>query len=180
MMLSGSGGYTRDGQQTAHGTFMLVFAADDERVRIGGNVCCWCGTRQDAPISEVCPRRRWASLERHDDRLEFSYYGDGEHGWMPRRASALYAIARRVRLSQLGHFMMGSVRIVDSIITVSGAYGHDGLPCSMNELTPRARAKLTRVPDELAVKFWNSGGHNSSGSEGLAMAAWGRKTLGTP
>jgi hypothetical protein len=89
-----------------------------------------------------------------------------------RTAPRLYAIVRHARLSQLGHFMMGTVRIADCKVTISGAYGSDGLPMDMEKLTPRARALLVPVPDALARIFWSGGGHNAPGKEAVAMRRW--------
>lgn len=89
-----------------------------------------------------------------------------------RTAPRLYAIVRHVALSQVGHFMMGSAEIADCTVTVSGAYGSDGLPCDMSKLTPKARALLVQVPDALARIFWAGGGHNTCGNEANAMGRW--------
>ncbi len=89
----------------------------------------------------------------------------------------LYACVRHVRLSQMGAWMMGCARIGLQSVTLSGSYGHDGLPCDYETLGPLARAKLVEVPAELAKTFWEGGGHNTSGSEGPAMRAYGLQLL---
>jgi hypothetical protein len=42
-----------------------------------------------------------------------------------------YAVVRRVALSQCGHFMMGTANLCGRWVSVSGAYGSDGLPMSL-------------------------------------------------
>ena len=83
----------------------------------------------------------------------------------------LRAAVRSVRMSQCGHFMMGSAQLGKHRITLSGSYGADGLTIDPDSY-PGLWETLLPVPDELAEKFWQGGGHNSAGSEGPAMRAW--------
>lgn len=78
-------------------------------------------------------------------------------------------IVRHVSYHQLGQFMMGRVRIAGHSITLSGAYGGDGLTRDVPEAV---FMKGTPLPDELYDAWKNGGGWNSSGSEGPAMHAW--------
>jgi hypothetical protein len=78
---------------------------------------------------------------------------------------------RHASLRQLGHFMMGSMRIGPHKLTLSGTYGDDGLPCDPDRY-PGLWEKLMPLPKDLTDKFWNGGGHNSSGSEGPDMKDW--------
>lgn len=84
----------------------------------------------------------------------------------------LYACVRSVRLSQCGHFMMGSTRIGGTTITLSGTYGADGLPIDLDKLLLDDRKHLVAVPDALARIFWVGGGHNTPGREALSMLRW--------
>jgi hypothetical protein len=83
----------------------------------------------------------------------------------------LRACVRQVKLSQLGHFMMGEVWFGDYEITLSGTYGSDGLPISLDDI-PELFEKFVPLPQELQDAFWEGGGHNSAGAEAPAVLAW--------
>jgi hypothetical protein len=71
---------------------------------------------------------------------------------------------------------MGSVRAFGHRIGISGAYGEDGLPC----LVPaEVFARAVPIPLELREAWNHGGGHNSAGSEALAMRAWALANLRT-
>ncbi len=84
-----------------------------------------------------------------------------------------YAVVRKVALRQLGHFMMGQVNLCGKWHSVSGAYGSDGLPMSVDTL-PR---DAVRLPDELYQAWNKGGGWNSAGSEAPAMREWAIRTF---
>lgn len=90
-------------------------------------------------------------------------------------------LVRFVRLSQSGHFMVGSVKVRSQsgtlhTIPLSGAYGADGL---IREVPNEIYSIGTDLPEELREKWNEGGGHNSAGSEASAMDAWA-KTLKWP
>ena len=89
------------GGQTVQGKFLIVFDSKVERVKIGGLRCKWCGTTY--PDHGVCSRQRWASIVQHGP-VVFEHYGDGEHGWQPRTAPALYGIVRHVRMTLVSRY----------------------------------------------------------------------------
>lgn len=77
----------------------------------------------------------------------------------------LYGCVRKVALSQLGHFMMGRAKVGDSMLTLSGTYGGDGLPAEeMEKLTERTRKEFKLIPPELTEAFWHdkNADHSSS------------------
>lgn len=86
------------------------------------------------------------------------------------------ACVRSVRLSQLGHFMMGSAQLGKYRVTLSGTYGDDGLTRDAAKY-PGLWETLLELPRELTTKLWNGGGHNSAGSEAPAMRAWARANV---
>lgn len=91
-----------------------------------------------------------------------------------RESNEMRAIVRKVVLSQFGHFMMGTVRIAGESVTVSGAYGSDGLPCTV---TQKVFDKAIPVPAYL-IELWNNGGGwNSAGNEAESMHAWALENL---
>ena len=51
-----------------------------------------------------------------------------------RQLPILYAVVRSVTLIQCGHWMMGYLRLAGARVTVSGAYGGDGLPMDVDKL----------------------------------------------
>ena len=89
----------------------------------------------------------------------------------------LYAIVRKVALSQCGHWMMGKARIAGATYVVSGAYGNDGLPCDWDkDFTPAQQKRFTPVPAKIADAYWHASdpGWNSAGSEAPTMRQWAR------
>jgi hypothetical protein len=79
------------------------------------------------------------------------------------------AIVRMVALSQCGHYMVGKARAFGHSITISGAYGSDGMPATVpDDVYQRA----IPVPKHL-IEAWNTGGGwNGAGSEAQAMREW--------
>jgi len=86
----------------------------------------------------------------------------------------LRAIVRHCSMTQFGQFMMGIVRIKGKSITVSGAYGSDGLPLTVNENIYQAGIPL---PDHLYQAWAHGNGWNSSGSETSLMKQWALDNL---
>lgn len=82
---------------------------------------------------------------------------------------------RKVALQQFGAWMMGRIAIYGERYTVSGAYGHDGLPMTVSQA----------VYDRLAVTLssdlheaWNKGGGwNSAGLEATDIRQWALDNL---
>lgn len=85
----------------------------------------------------------------------------------------IYGVVRTVALKQCGHFMMGRARILGKSYFVSGAYGNDGLPVTVDVIPPDAK----QLPHDLYEAWSNGGGWNSAGSEAPALAEWARKEL---
>ena len=84
------------------------------------------------------------------------------------------AVVRDVALRQLGHWMTGQVRISGHPVSLSGAYGADGLTREV----PRAVFELgVPLPPELYEAWSKGGGHNSAGSAAPDMAQWARDNL---
>lgn len=85
------------------------------------------------------------------------------------------ACVRSVTLRQCGHWMMGFAMLYRQRITVSGAYGADGLICDVpQEVYDKLRVEL---PKELC-EAWNKGdGWNSAGKEAPAMRQWALQNL---
>ena len=81
----------------------------------------------------------------------------------------LRGIIRRVALRQLGHWMTGRARIGAKWYSISGAYGHDGLPLTVARDAWERGAPL---PSELYDAWNHGGGHNSAGNEAGAMREW--------
>ena len=79
------------------------------------------------------------------------------------------ALVRCVALQQCGHFMMGVARVKGKTLTVSGAYGSDGLPMNVDA---DVFAEAMPVPEVLYEMWGKGGGHNCSGSESEWMRSW--------
>lgn len=88
-------------------------------------------------------------------------------------AENAYAVVRKVALRQCGHWMMGRANLGGKWVTVSGAYGNDGLMMTVETLPKDA----VRLPLDLYEKWNKGGGHNSAGSEASAMRAWALETF---
>ena len=86
-----------------------------------------------------------------------------------------FAVVRKVALSQLGQFMMGKARIHGKgrWESVSGAYGNDGLPMTVEALPKDA----VPLPADLYDAWNKGGGWNGAGSEAKAMCAWANETF---
>ena len=84
------------------------------------------------------------------------------------------ALVRFASLRQLGHFMMGQARAFGHKITLSGAYGNDGLP---RDVPREVWEQATPVPAAL-IEAWNKGGGwNGAGNEAEAMRAWAKAAI---
>ncbi len=84
------------------------------------------------------------------------------------------AIVRKVALRQCGHWMMGCARIGGKTITISGSYGSDGLPVTVDtEIYNRG----IDLPQDLYNAWSKGGGHNSAGSEAVAMRKWAQENF---
>lgn len=84
------------------------------------------------------------------------------------------AVVRKVALKQMGNWMMGTARIKNNSITISGSYGHDGLPVSVSK---EVYDMGVDVPKRL-YDLWNDGGGwNSCGSEAEEMGKWALETF---
>jgi hypothetical protein len=83
-------------------------------------------------------------------------------------ADNTYAVVRKVALRQLGHWMMGRANLGGRWYSVSGTYGHDGLPMTVDALPKDAKP----LPRELYEAWSKGGGWNGAGSEASAMRAW--------
>lgn len=97
----------------------------------------------------------------------------------------LGAAVRYVKLRQLGHWMMGTMRIGKTSVTVSGPAGNDGLPIDLQTHTFRMRGChtvegkfLTQVPADLAERYWaNTDGWNDLGSMTGPFLKWAREVF---
>jgi len=116
------------------------------------------------------------------------------------------ALVRHVRMSQIGHFMMGVIKIKspeakaenDTVseftksqspwfyrvadghyyISLSGCYGGDGLFVD-GDYYPGLWEQLHPLPAELQAKVWAGGGHNTCGSEGPDIHEWAKENINT-
>ena len=85
------------------------------------------------------------------------------------KESEVRAAGRFVRLSQCGHFMMGSARVGAHHVSLSGSYGADGLTLEAPaDLWPL----LLPLPEIERLAFWSGGGHNAAGSEAAILRRW--------
>ena len=90
------------------------------------------------------------------------------------KTKEIRAIVRKVALHQCGHWMMGSARAFGHRIAISGAYGHDGLPCTVPD---DVFEKAIPIPADLYNAWNKGGGWNSCGSEAPLMRQWANKNI---
>ena len=86
------------------------------------------------------------------------------------------AIVRQVALAQWGHWMMGTARAFGRSLTLSGAYGNNGL---LTTVSAEVYARAVTVPAELMEKWAKGGGWNSAGGEADDMRQWANANLET-
>lgn len=91
----------------------------------------------------------------------------------PCGAENLFAVVRKVALRQSGQFMTGYANLGGKWVAVSGSYGNDGLPMTVEKLPKGAVA----VPAELCEAWNTGGGHDSAGTEAKAMREWAARTF---
>jgi hypothetical protein len=86
-----------------------------------------------------------------------------------------FAVVRKVALRQLGHWMMGKVRLHGKgpWATVSGSYGSDGLPMTVDALPKDAKP----LPRDLYDAWNKGGGWNGAGNEATAMRQWAKQAF---
>ena len=84
------------------------------------------------------------------------------------------ALVRHTALSQCGHFMMGVARVYGQSLTLSGAYGGDGLPVDVSRAV---YDKATPLPESLYEAWKLGGGWNDAGTEAPAMRDWAIATF---
>lgn len=105
----------------------------------------------------------------------------------------LRAFARHVKMRQLGHWMMGSIKIGNYSLSVSGGFGSDGLPFSLGkhykkdgegiEFTPQQKMaiwdQLVPVPQELAERYWKAddGWNSVPGSVAPDFRKWANENV---
>lgn len=90
-------------------------------------------------------------------------------------SSPIKCVVRKVAMKQFGHWMMGKARIHGHSVTVSGAYGGDGLPCNVPQ---EVYDKLTVVLPPDLYEAWNKGeGWNSAGKEAPSVRQWALANL---
>jgi len=110
--------------------------------------------------------------EQHHTKAPFLILVQNENS--PLGPDNFRAIVRKVALSQLGPWMMGTARIQGQSITISGAYGNNGLPKTVSE---KIYNEATPIPRAL-YNLWSIGdGWNSCGSEAPAMRKWALENL---
>lgn len=83
------------------------------------------------------------------------------------RANVVYT-----RLSQCGHWMMGTIRVAGEVLSVSGSYGGDGLTMHVSSKVHEAGIP---VPKELYDAWSKGGGWNSAGTEAPLMREFGKR-----
>ena len=87
--------------------------------------------------------------------------------------SNTYAVVRKVALQQFGAWMMGRANMGGKWHVISGAYGHDGLPMTVDSLPSDA----VPLPDDLYQAWNKGGGWNGAGNEAPAMREWALATF---
>lgn len=170
-----SSGYNRYGEQFARGQFLVLFAhnrfkAEEQANRLVCGPSLWPWIKADLTVVCTCagnPLYYQKSCPVHS----------GEYVIPAVDGRKLYAVVRYCSLRQMGHWMMGTIRIAGQPITISGSYGGDGLPRDYEDLSLKARSKVIEVPKDIEDAFWAGGGHNCAGSEATVIRQWAKKAF---
>ena len=89
------------------------------------------------------------------------------------RPENTFAVVRQVALKQMGHWMMGRANLCGKWHVISGGYGNDGLPKSIDTLPKDAQP----LPREHYDLWSNGGGHTGPGSEASTRRKWPIETF---
>lgn len=183
MYLRAGGTYYRGTEQCARrAPFLILFS--------------WNGFKALDEVRAECAectrlaRDRETAISRHDEQswraIDWPYHC-ADHGGIkagapevttyPNGKPRLWALVRSVALHQCGNFMMGSATVFGTQISISGAYGADGLPRDYQDVPPAYRDRLVEVPEEIAAAYWAGGGHNSAGNEAPTLRSWALSTF---
>lgn len=93
------------------------------------------------------------------------------------KTTEIRAFVRWVLMKQLGQWMMGQMEIPQhaggkASVTLSGAYGEDGLTCDVKE-SDQYWDSLWPLPEDLAYLFWaDNTGWNDAGVTGKYVHSW--------
>ena len=98
-----------------------------------------------------------------------------QHKNKPLGSDNFRALVRKVALRQFGHWMMGNAKVKGHSITLSGSYGGDGLPVTIEH--DEIYDVAIPIPRELYNKWNNGKGWNSCGNEASDMKEWAVKTF---
>lgn len=112
----------------------------------------------------------WRGYLTKQEQLE----GYGEALYHPPFTLLRAAAVDDVVLRQSGHFMVGSTRLMGRQIHLSGSYGEDGLPKTLDRAVWE---KMVPLPEDLCNALAKGDGHNSAGSEGPAIRSWAIQNL---
>lgn len=85
------------------------------------------------------------------------------------------AVVRRVKLSQCGHWMMGTADIFGHNASLSGSYGADGLVLTVPDQIYDTAS--VRLPQDLYDEWNHGGGWNGAGREAESMRRWALANL---
>ena len=125
----------------------------------------------DSDFQEITPQPDCADCQRHT--AEVTAQGCVSFH-LKSNSYKIRGLVRYVRMKQFGNWMMGTARILNTSITLSGSYGSDGLPCSVPDAVYDLGVEL---PDELYQAWNKGGGWNGAGSEAQGMKHWALKTF---
>jgi len=189
-----NGGYTRGGEQrSGRGDYLALFSWNDSKaedeIRASCADCCALVAVYDAAMAKwrdpELPADQIASIQaimhagkprgcvQHTyDAFRAARDAAGDHHKYPNGQPMLWAVVRSCSLRQFGHFMMGSIRIGDCTLSVSGSIGSDGLPMDYQKVPPAYRHLLIQVPEDIAAVYWKDDGHNTIGRAAPDVRAW--------
>ena len=194
-------GYTRDGEQFCSGIFLILTQPKNDTGKYPDteDICYDCSksnVEHSAPLSpdiqEISDKMHRVFMYVFNQRLHTSkdietlkdaseIILDAKRqveGCRYFRATSINypirAIVRHVAMSQLGHFMMGYARVKGNRLTLSGAYGADGLPDSVPDAVYESGLEL---PADLREQWNKGGGWNGTGSEAENMRKWALEHL---
>jgi len=150
--------YYRGSEQRARGLYLALFSHDQNAATEELN-------RPILGPVDIKPNRQYCTCAGNPLYYQ-KYCSVHKHQWLTANVDTrkLYAYIGRVAMRQVGHFMLGRLRIGNQWLTVSGQCGSDSLPLNVEKVLPKYRSKLIGIPQDIADVYWAGDGHNQLNS----------------
>lgn len=178
------GGYRGNNQVSGKGDYLALFSWNGYKAHEEITAkCIECKCARTAYLFNIKVRsnqdnyewkRAWNAYQTCEEHRKTYSVPEPKY---PNGKGMLWAIVRKSSLMQCGHWMMGTIRIGNKSITVSGPIGSDGLPLDYQDVPEAYRHLLIPVPEDIATEYWADNGHNDIGKALMAVLEYGQRLL---